>query len=365
VAQAEQRLDDVLRSIGKQADRNRISVIPGDLGLPSLGNPTCLETLRAGVWMHVAGDVRFKPLGDTAVSGANRDHTAKFVAAARGARHRPRAVCHTSTFYVHAKRGVASDVYQVPEDFLQPEDMEHQNAYGHSKLQAETYLAEQVRNEDVPFRLLVFRPDIVAHHIPVAQVAQHRPGLVVDDHKMIFQLLAALLGEPAAPENDLAYLPADLQTRVYASDVDTIARGMAQLAVLSGDGGAGFGAHDRYRVFNLVNRWQPLTIGMVRDACESPNARRKRQVEVVPAERFWTHVLPSLPAADRLRYSALVEPFAAYLTRPTTEASTRNVDEVLGPAWHNLHPSHAREVTPWFRAGVQAAFPALFAQGAA
>jgi hypothetical protein len=188
---------------------------------------------------------------------------------------------------------------------------------------------------------------------------------VVDDYRTIFQLLAALLGEPGASDGDLTYLPADLQTRIYTSDVDSIARGMAQLAVLSGDGGAGFGAKARYRVFNLVNRWQPLTIGMLRDACESPNFRRKRQVEVVPAERFWTHVLPSLPLVDRLRYAALIEPFAAYLTRPTTEASTRNVDEVLGTAWHNLHPSHARDVTPWFRSGVQAAFPALYAQGAA
>jgi nucleoside-diphosphate-sugar epimerase len=360
--EVEQRLCDVLEAIGKQTDRERVSVIAGDLALPSLGNPAVLDDLRATVWMHVAGDVRFRPLGDTKVSTANRDQTASFVEAARAARHPPRAVCHTSTFYVHAKRGMASDVFQVPEEFLEPGEMEHDNAYGDSKLQAETYLAEQVRGGGLPFRVLVFRPDIVAHHIPVAEVSRHRPGLVVDDYKMIFQLLSALVGSPGRGSvGALKYLPADLHTRVYASDVDSIARAMAQLMVLSGDGGAGFGARDTYRVYNLVNRWQPLSVGMLRDACVSIGGAATHTVEVVPAERFRSQLLPGLPAAERLRYSALVEPFDAYLTRPTTEASTSNVDGVLGPAWHNLHPEHGRDVTPWFQAGVRAAFPSLYA----
>jgi nucleoside-diphosphate-sugar epimerase len=316
------------------------------------------------VWLHVAGDVRFKPLGDVSVSSTNRDHTANFLSAARTATHRPRAVAHTSTFYVHARRGGASDVYHVPEDFLPPEEMEHDNAYGHSKLQAETYLREQVRTRDLPFRLLVFRPDIVAHHIPVDEVARHRLGLLVDDFKMIFQLIASMLGAGAGPAAVLEYLPADLQTRVYTSDVDSIARGMAQLALLSGDGGAGFGSSERYRVFNLVNRWEPLTVGLLRDVCESLGGGRTSHTQVVPAERFWTELLPQLPPAVRLLYATLVEPFATYLTRPTTLASTRNVDAVLGETWHNLHPAHGRDITHWFRSGVLAAFPALYARPA-
>lgn len=372
-ADVERRLDEVLRSIGMQSERKRVSAIPGDLALPSLGNSAALDDLRAAVWLHVAGDVRFKPRGDATVSSANAGHTANFFESAAAAKHRPRAVCHTSTFYVHAKHGASDDIYQVPEEFLPPDQMEHDNAYGHSKLQAESYLAEHARRGAWPFRVLMFRPDIVAHHIPVSEVARHRPGLLVDDYKMIFQLVAALLGRSPdgvgaggdlGPMPRLKYLPADVDTRVYTSDVDSITRAMAQLALLSGDGGAGFGAVDRYRVFNLVNRWNPFTVGTLLNLCQSLEGECASAVEVVPAHQFWTELLPCLAPADRLKYAALVEPFAAYLTRPTTEASTRNVDDILGTGWHNLHPRHGHDIAAWFRSGVQAAFPSFFAQGA-
>ena len=123
----EQRLDDALRCIGKQSERDRISVMPGDLALPSFGNPALLQDLRAAVWVHLAGDVRFKPLG-----GHNRIEHQPRPDHELPSRRRPDGNPPAESRLPHLdvlrpRERVAAERHQVPK-ISRPEAMEHDNA---------------------------------------------------------------------------------------------------------------------------------------------------------------------------------------------------------------------------------------------
>ena len=373
-ADAGRRLDAVLESIGMASERHRITPVAGDLSTPLFGNPEAVAALRAPVWMHIAGDVRFVKLGTRRSSERNRGQTATFLDAARRAGGVPTTVCHTSTFYAFERVGTPRDRYTVPEDFLDPGEMQHHNGYGASKLEAETLLREEVRAGALPFKLLVFRPDVIAHHIPAPAVARRNPGLLVDDFRVMFGLLAALMGRPEGASAGGAvagavggsagrYLPVDSATPLYASDVDSTTRAMANLAVLFGDGGLPLDGG--YRVFNLANRWQPLTCGDLRAICAALDPAATAAVRHVSLEEFRTTVRPRLSAEERLYYTTFIEPFVGYLNRPRTDPRTANVDAVLGEDWHLLHPGHGRDARAWLAGGVRAALGQRCAAGAA
>lgn len=364
---AERRADQILDSIGMGAERHRVTVIPGDLEEPLFGNPEAIQNLRADTWLHIAGDVRFKKLGDRSSLTRNRDYTSNFIETAKSVPFVPRTVCHTSTFYVYEKSGSPRATYRVPEEFHDPGEMEHHNAYGYSKLEAEVYLQEQLRCGTLPFGLLIFRPDIVMHHIPVREVERRNPGLLTDDFKVVFELLAALIGQakvhlPGLPSmtSPLEYVPVTNDTVLYTSDVDSVARAMMYLATLSA--GDGLDLENGYRIFHLVNRWQPMTCGFLREVCEAIAPETVNKVQTVNPDEFNATILPRLSWLERMYYSTFIEPFAGYLTRPRTDAVTDNVDAVLGQDWHNLHPRHGIDLGTWVKAGAQQALQKRFGQ---
>jgi nucleoside-diphosphate-sugar epimerase len=354
------RLDQVLASIGMSSERHRVTPVAGDLGTPLFGNPEAVDSLRAPVWMHIAGDVRFKKLGTQTSSVINRDHTATFLDAASRARCRPGTVCHTSTFYAFEKAGPPEATFTVPEDFLDPAEMQHHNAYGLSKLEAETLLRDEVRRGSLPFTVLIFRPDIIAHHVPAPAVARRNPGLLVDDFRVMYGLLASLAGLDGQP---FGYLPLDASTRLYTSDVDSVTRAMAHLALLYGDGS--LDAPGGYRIFNLVNRWHPLTCADLKSICAEIAPQATASVRHFSPAEFREAVWPRLSPAERLYYSTFVEPFAGYLSRPRTDPCTEHADSVLGEDWHLLHPRHGKDVRAWMRLGAQRALEQRFGAPAA
>lgn len=356
----EARLDQVLASIGMSDQRHRVTVVPGSLDAPFFGNREAVERMQADCWIHMAGDITFKKLGDKGSLVTNRDYTVNFVEAARKTRYTPRTVCHTSTFFTYEKAGQSDQEFIVPEEFHDPAQMEHHNAYGYSKLEAETYLRNLLRGGELPFNLLVFRPDIIMHHIPVKEVAVRNPGLLTDDFKVIFQLLAAYIGKakikiPGGPsiDNPLKYVPVNPDTVLNISDVDSVTRGMMQIATLYGDGG--LVADGGYRIFHLVNRWRPLVIRYMRELSEHLDPEKAAKVtQVTPAE-FKATVFPKLSWMEKIYYTNFVEPFIGYMDRARTHAVTANVDDLLGDEWHNFHPVHGLDIANWLEAGVRQA----------
>lgn len=360
---AENRLDQVLAAIGKTSERHRITVIPGTLSEPSFGNEEALDFLQSDCWLHIAGDVTFKKLGKSSSLVHNVDYTRNFVEAALSARYTPRVLCHTSTFYVFEKKGTPEDSYFVPEDFHQEEDMEHHNAYGYSKLKAETYLHSLVKSEALPFKLIVFRPDIIMHHIPVPAVAKYNPGLITDDFKVAYQVLAAILGQvkikfASGPTlaQPLEYLPVHPKSISYMSDVDSVTKAMMQLTTLFADGSL----NESYKVFHLVNRWQPISTQFYFQACELYDQEGSGKVKNILPDVFRSEVLPKLLWHERLYYENFIEPFVGYMERPCTVAATDHVDSLLGESWHNLHPAHGVDINQWLRIGVQQAIEKKF-----
>lgn len=359
-AEAQARLDQILSSIGMTSERERVTVIPGDLKQPEFGNPEALADLQAASWLHMAGDVTFRKLGDKSSLVNNLDFTVNFIEAAANAPHRPQTVCHTSTFYVFEKAGTPEDAFQVPEAFHDPSAMEHHNAYGYSKLKAEIYLQSLVDSGSLPFNLLIYRPDIVMHHIPVPEVAQRNPGLITDDFKVTYQLMAAILGRvnlqiPNGPalNRPIPYLPVDPRSQGYISDVDGITKAIMQLTTLHADGG--LAPEQGYSIFQLVNRWQPLSNGFMRQVCERIDPETVQRVTEVMPETFRTEVLPSLSWWEKLYYTNLIDPFVGYMNRPRTIADTSHVDAVLGEDWHNLHPAHGLDIAQWLESGCRQA----------
>ena len=365
-ASAQQRLEQVLESIGMTSERHRVTAIPGELGKRDFNNPDVMGSLRADCWVHMAGDVTFKKLGDRSATRINRDYTENFIETAKHTASVPRTLCHTSTFYVFEKPGTSADpAFEVPEQFHDPAQMHHHNAYGYSKLEAETYLQQQVRS--LPFNLLIFRPDIVMHHIPVPTVAHHKQGLIVDDFKVVYQLIASLVGQismplagPSQGSSPIRYLPIDSATVLNLSDVDSIAKAMMQLALLYTDGG--FNTDDHGQIFHLVNRWRPVTCAVLRHLCAAIDPVASGRVKPVTPDEFQTQILPQLSWPERLFYTNFVDPFLGYMNRVETRASTANVDTVLGEAWHNLHPSHGIDVEDWLKAGATQAVEKEFGQ---
>ncbi len=357
---AEQRLTKVLQGIGMADQRHRITVIPGSLDSAFFGNREATENLKADCWIHMAGDITFKKLGDKGSLVANRDYTVNFVESARKAKSVPRTVCHTSTFYTFEKASDPDGEFHVPEEFHDPAKMEHHNAYGYSKLEAETYLHGLIKARSLPFNLLVFRPDIIMHHIPVTEVANRMPGLVTDDFKVIYQLLAAIIGKtkikiPGGPSIDtpLKFIPVNPNTLLNVSDVDSVTYAMMQLAAIHGDGG--LSPEDGYQIFHLVNRWQPISCGFLRELSEKAEPEKSQKVlQISPAE-FQATVLPKLSWVDKLYYTNFVEPFVGYMHRARTYASTAHVDSLLSDEWHNFHPVHQLDIPRWLEAGVRQA----------
>jgi nucleoside-diphosphate-sugar epimerase len=357
---AEQRLTTVLEGIGMADQRHRITVIPGSLDAAFFGNREMVEEVRADCWIHMAGDVTFKKLGDKSSLVTNRDYTVNFVEAARKAKFIPRTVCHTSTFFTFEKASQPDSEFFVPEEFHDPTQMEHHNAYGYSKLEAETYLHGLVQSGALPFNLLVFRPDIIMHHIPVREVAFHNPGLLTDDFKVVFQLLAAYIGKakiklPGGPsiDNPLKYMPVDPETFLNISDVDCVTRAMMHLTTLHGDGG--LAPEDGYQIFHLVNRWQPLKNQYLRELTEQLEPEKAQKVIPITPVEFKEMVLPKLSWIEKLYYNNFVEPFIGYMHRANTVTSTANVDNLLGEEWHNFHPIHQLDIPSWLEAGVRQA----------
>ncbi|MGJ3246528.1 MAG: SDR family oxidoreductase [Elainellaceae cyanobacterium] len=357
---AEQRLDETLAAIGMSSERHRITVIPGDVGSPFFGNRDALESLQADSWIHLAGDVRFKQLGNKGLQATNYDCTINLIETARQITYVPRTVCHVSTFFVFEKASQPDGEFFVPEDFHDPDEMEHHNAYGYSKLAAETYLHSQVRDRSLPFNLLVFRPDIIMHHIPVKEVAARNPDLVTDDFKVIYQLLAACIGRtkvkiPGGPSFDapLKYLPVCPDTVVNLSDVDSVTKSMMQLTVLHGDGG--LSPDDGYQIFHLVNRWRPVSNGFLRELTEAAEPERARQTQIVSPHEFQTQIMPKLSWVEKLYYAQFVEPFLGYMHRARTHTSTANVDNLLGDDWHHFHPIHQLDIPRWLEVGARQA----------
>jgi hypothetical protein len=351
------RLDQVLQSIGMAAERHRVTAIAGELKSPHFGCPDQIHELKADCWIHIAGDVTYKKLGDKRSSITNRDYTRNFMETAKQVKYIPRTVCHTSTFYVFERADQPDGEFHVAEEFHDPGEMVHHNAYGFSKLEAETYLQEEVEAGALPFNLLIFRPDIVMHHIPVKEVAARNPGLIVDDFKVGYQLFAALVGKaklkiPGGPTLNLPlkYFPVHEDSIAYMSDIDTIARSMMRLTHLFGEGGAE-PENGSYSIFHLVNRWRPLKNRYFRELTLAVDPERALKVELVTPEAFREEILPNLPWAERMYYSSLVDPFIGYMHRATTHPSTIHVDALLGEDWHNLHPHHQVDIDRWLVSG--------------
>jgi hypothetical protein len=223
--------------------------------------------------------------------------------------------------------------------------------------------------------MLLFRPDNISHNAPAADVARRNPGLLVDHRRVLFGLLAARMGHPgggfpggtgpgAAIERAGRYLPLDAATRLYLSDADSVTRAMASLAVLFGDGALRHELDAGYRVFNLANRWQTVTCADLRAVCAALDPAATAGVHHVTPEVFRETVRPRLSAAERLYHSTFIEPFAGYLNRPRTDPQTENVDAVLGPDWHRLHPAHGRDARAWLAAGLRQAFDRRLPAGA-
>jgi hypothetical protein len=365
-ADAERRLKQILDSIGKTSESHRITVVPGNLKEPFLGNQDALASLRADCWLHIAGDVTFKKLGDPSSLVQNLDYTVNFVEAALHSPYPPRTLCHTSTFYVFEKKGGPEISFSVPEDFHSVDEMEHHNAYGYSKLKAEEYLRSLVQSGSLPFKLLIFRPDIIMHHIPVPEVSKYNPGLITDDFKVTYQLLAAILGQakikiPNGPtiSQPLKYLPVNPQSISYMSDVDSVTKAMMQLTTLFAHGGS---LDQGYQIFHLVNRWQPISNQFFRQICEFYDPEMTAKVKDVLPGAFHSQVLPSLPWHERLYYENLIEPFVGYMDRPCTIAETGNVDSLLGETWHNLHPAHGVDISQWLLIGLRQAIEKKFGE---
>ncbi len=351
--EAEQRLDKVLASIGMTSERHRVTVIPGSLRSTMFGNQELMQDLYADCWIHIAGDVTYKKLGDKRSSVANRDYTRNFIETARQVNHIPRTVCHTSTFYTFERADQPDGDFEVPEDFHDPEEMQHHNAYGYSKLEGETYLHSEVQAGTLPFNLLIFRPDIVMHHIPVPAVAARNPGLIIDDFKVGYQLFAALVGKarlqiPGGPTVNypLKYFPVNEESEAYMSDIDTIAYAMMQLTHLFGERGL-VPDNGSYEIFHLVNRWSPLKNKYFRELTLAVDPEKANRVQLVTPDQYYNEVLPSLPWMERMYYSNLVEPFIGYMHRAVTRAITDNVDRRLGPNWHNLNPVNGVDIDKW------------------
>ncbi len=366
---ANERLERVLASIGLSDQRHRVTAIPGELGKADFGNREAIGSLRADCWIHMAGDITFKKLGDKSSLVTNRDYTVNFIEAARHTKSVPRTVCHTSTFYTFEKANEPDGEFDVPEQFHDPAEMVHHNAYGYSKLEAETYLRDCVRAKNLPFNLLIFRPDIIMHHVPVKEVAEYNPGLITDDFKVIFQLLAAYVGRtkikiPGGPSIDspLKYIPVSLDTVLNISDVDSVTKAMMQIAVLFGDGGRV--PEDGHQLFHLVNRWRPLPIRFIRELSETVDPEKTGKVQQVSPQQFKAEVLPKLSWMEKLYYTNFVEPFIGYMHRARTHASTANVDDLLGDDWHNFHPVHGLDVATWLEAGVRQAIDKDFGEKA-
>jgi nucleoside-diphosphate-sugar epimerase len=357
---AEQRLTKVLEGIGMADQRHRVTVIPGSLDSAFFGNREATENLKADAWIHMAGDITFKKLGDKGSLVTNRDYTVNFVESARKAKSVPRTVCHTSTFFTFEKASEPDGEFFVPEEFHDPAKMEHHNAYGYSKLEAETYLHGLIKSGSLPFNVLVFRPDIIMHHVPVKEVSTRMPGLITDDFKVIFQLLAAYIGKtkikiPGGPsiDNPLKYIPVSPDTVLNISDVDSVTHAMMQLTALHGDGG--LSPDGGYQIFHVMNRWRPLAIRFIRELSEQLDPEKAQKVtQVTPAE-FKATVLPKLSWMEKLYYTNFVEPFIGYMHRARTHASTANVDNLLGDEWHNFHPVHQLDIPNWLEAGVRQA----------
>lgn len=355
-ADVQTRLDQVLRSIGMLSERHRVTAIPGNLKQPDFGNPDAIAALQASCWLHMAGDVTFRKLGDKSSLVNNLDYTINFIETAATAPHRPHTLCHTSTFYVFEKQGTPDDVFHVAEAFHDPAQMQHHNAYGYSKLKAEAYLQSLVETGALPFNLLIFRPDIIMHHIPVPEVARRNPGLITDDFKVTYQLVAAILGRiklqiPNGPSLDkpLSYLPINPKSEGYISDVDGITKAIMQLATLHAEGGLTL--ENGYSIFHLVNRWRPISNRFIREICEANEPELTRQVKEVLPTTFQQDILPHLAWWEKLYYTNLIEPFIGYMDRPKTIASTANVDALLGEHWHNLHPIHHVDIAKWLEIG--------------
>lgn len=365
----DQRLDQVLASIGMSSQRHRVTAIPGELDQPSLGNHEALDNLQADVWIHMAGDVTFKKLGDKSSLVNNLDYTVNFIETAAQVKSPPRTVCHVSTFYVFEKANNPDDEFDVPEEFHDLTAMDHHNAYGYSKLKAEAYLQSLVQEKALPFNLLIFRPDIIMHHIPVKEVAQRNPGLIVDDFKVVYQLFAAMLGRaqvklPNGPTIDtpLKYMPVNEKTVLNISDVDSVTKAMMQLAVLFGDGG--MTPDQGYQIFHIVNRWQPISIQFIRELCETVEPERSQLVKQLPPDAFRADIFPQLSWIEKLYYTNFIEPFVGYMNRARTHTTTANVDALLGEDWHNFHPNHQVNLSQWLELGGRQALEKDFGQNA-
>lgn len=366
-ADVDHRLDLVLASIGMSSQRHRVKAIPGNLNTPLFGNADALNELQADCWFHLAGDVTFKKLGDKRSLSTNLDYTVNFIDAAAQAQYKPRTVCHTSTFYVFEKANDPDGDYVVPEAFHDPAQMEHHNAYGYSKLKAESYLKSLVDSEELPFDLLVFRPDIIMHHIPVEEVAAHNPGLIVDDFKVVYQLLAAVTGRlqikiPNGPSmrKPLKYLPVHFESVLNISDVDSVTKAMMQIAVLHSDGG--IKPEEGSKIFQFVNRWQPIPISFIYNLAKEVIPEILEHIELVTISEYQETIFPNLGWSEQFYYGSLIDPFLGYIHRAKTHAITANVDELLGDDWHQFHPSHGVDQAAWLQQGAEKAIELDFGQ---
>jgi len=366
LASAQRRLMGVLEQIGMTHQAHRVQVIPGDLSAPFFGNRALVEAMRADAWLHVAGDVRFKKLGDPSLTKENRDHTIHFIETARQTKYPPRLFAHTSTFFVFEKSGTPDDTFYVPEEFHDPKLMEHHNAYGYSKMEAETYIHEQIRSGSLPFRVIILRPDIIMHHIPVPAIQVQKPGLLVDDYKVVFQLAAAILGKTEVKLKDgpsldqpLRYIPCGPGTQMNVSDVDTVTRAMAWLTVLHGGRTADIG---RYKIYNLVNRWHSIEVSHFRELFRKLKPEAADSVRYLPNEEFKRTIWPTLSFGEQIYYHNYIFPFEGYMDRPRTIPITQNVDEILGDDWHYLNPVHKVNFEQWITDGFRHAMQQNFGE---
>ncbi len=366
MASAQNRLLTVLDTIGMRSQAHRVQVIPGDLSEPFFGNRTLVENMRADAWIHMAGDVRFKKLGDTSLTKQNRDHTIHFVETARQTAHPPQVLCHTSTFYVFEQQGTPEDTFYVPEDFHDPAKMHHHNAYGFSKMEAETYIHEQIKTGALPFRVVVLRPDIIMHHIPLPEITQYRPGLLVDDYKVVFQLAAAVLGKTEVKlqngptvDQPLQFIPCGLGTQMNVSDVDTVTRAMAQIAIIHG---GHISDIDQYRVYHLANRWQSIEVSYFRHLFAKVNPAAAEHLRYMDVDQFKREVWPKLTFGEQIYYHNYIFPFEGYMNRPRTIPITANVDALLGPDWHLLNPVHGLDFEAWVTEGFRHALAQNFGE---
>lgn len=363
----DQRLDQVLASIGMSSERHRVTAIPGNLNSSLLGNADALNDLQADCWFHMAGDVTFKKLGDKRSLTTNLDYTVNFIDAAAQAQYKPRTVCHTSTFYVFEKANNPEGEYVVPEAFHDPAEMDHHNAYGYSKLKAESYLKSLVDSEELPFNLLVFRPDIIMHHIPVVEVEARNPGLIVDDFKVVYQLLAAVIGRlqikiPNGPslKKPLKYLPVYMDGVLNISDVDSVTKAMMQVALLCSD--QSYKTETGAKIFQFVNRWQPIPSQFIHDLIKETIPEILDSVELVSIQEYQEQIIPKLSWSEQFYYGNLIDPFLGYIHRAKTHAITANVDDLLGEEWHNFHPRNNVDQAKWLALGAMNAIEQDFGQ---